>query len=843
MRNRITSILLAALMLLSLLPVPSWAAEVTQKDEAVTATEGQPSPQSDAIAVTSVPENKYLGCDRASKIIPANCYVDDDGVYYVTDDSGSIRIDAGSGVMTARKAVVFSSRSTEKAELVSASHILFLVNENIEYSSPATGNKVAKNVNEYQCVLCGKTFYGSNKDYSTPETAVAYDYAYAYNLVKQGYVAIPANAKLASVPYVWADDSASTGGSESGNIIASGECGADGDNVLWTLDGQGVLTITGEGDMADYSSGETAPWYDYAASVQSVVIAEGVTHVGNRAFIYCSALTDASLSNSIESIGTYAFFSAGLSDIVIPQDVETIGTNAFSSCTRLESVKTCGNLWSVGTDCFSDCSALTEVVFGGYVRSVGGGMFARCTSLKSIVLPSNINGMWSMFQGCTSLTNVTLPDGITEISSSAFQGCKALQSLNLPDSVTNIRERAFSECTNLKDINFPDNLETIDTYAFYKCQSLTKIVLGEQLNLIDEYAFASCNAFEAASFTKSSSSYGTLSIGFGAFAKCSALSNVYYLGTSNDWGTVSFADDNDALADAELHYISTSCTIGNINGIDGIDATDMACLHEYLTSGFNRGYLSGKYLKQVADLNNDQVVDVYDLQLLYEVVSGLADIDDIKQKQPITSLDTMYATFSNYPDAYAWIEIPEFSEAMGIDHAFSYPVAQHPSDRNYYLSHNLDGNTNNAGTIFSEATVEGKVINGRDLSDPVTVLYGRNMANRTMFGGLQSFLKSMDLNQQHLVYMYQQNRRVAYQIVGGVQYDTSHIIYYHDFSDASIFNSFFNQLWNETDSSTNVDYSNKPVAGDRVLILSVAKSNDDNHRYLIICKMIEDTII
>ena len=168
-------------------------------------------------------------------------------------------------------------------------------------------------------------------------------------------------------------------------------------------------------------------------------------------------------------------------------------------------------------------------------------------------------------------------------------------------------------------------------------------------------------------------------------------------------------------------------------------------------------------------------------------------------------------------------------------------MAQHPSDRGYYLHRDLDGNNNKAGTIFSEATCEGKTINSRDLNDPVTVLYGHNQANRTMFGGLQSMMKNLDFSEQHLVYMYQKDRRVTYQIVGGVQYDTSHIIYYHDFSNADVFNSFFDQLWKETEASTNLDKDNKPVAGDKVLILSVCKNGDDYHRYLIVCKMIEDT--
>ena len=217
------------------------------------------------------------------------------------------------------------------------------------------------------------------------------------------------------------------------------------------------------------------------------------------------------------------------------------------------------------------------------------------------------------------------------------------------------------------------------------------------------------------------------------------------------------------------------------------------------------------------------------------------DTDNRVEPDPIVEPEGMEATFAKYKDVYAWIDIPEFKTALGTSTDLSYPVAQHPSDRSFYLNRDLDGNNSKTGTLFTEAVVEGKTINGKDLNDPVTVIYGHNMANRTMFGGLQTFLSKMDFSQQHLVYMYQKDRRVTYQIVGGVQYDLSHIIYYHDFSNDEVFNSFFDQLWKETDGTTNLDRANKPVAGDKVLILSVCKNGDDNHRYLVVCKMIEDT--
>lgn len=228
------------------------------------------------------------------------------------------------------------------------------------------------------------------------------------------------------------------------------------------------------------------------------------------------------------------------------------------------------------------------------------------------------------------------------------------------------------------------------------------------------------------------------------------------------------------------------------------------------------------------------------------------DYSDRVEPDPVVEPDTMAETFEKYPDVYAWLEIPGTKEGLEIDADTSYPVAMAPAQqqgekaddtRNYYLYRDLDGNYYKPGTLFSESMVEGKYINGRDLSDPVTVIYGHNMANRTMFGGLERFIREMDFSQEHVMYMYQEGRRVTYQIVGGVQYDTSHVIYYHDFNDEQVFNDFFTALWKETAGSTNLDGSNKPVVGDKVLILSVCKNGDTEHqfRYLIVGKMIEDT--
>lgn len=203
--------------------------------------------------------------------------------------------------------------------------------------------------------------------------------------------------------------------------------------------------------------------------------------------------------------------------------------------------------------------------------------------------------------------------------------------------------------------------------------------------------------------------------------------------------------------------------------------------------------------------------------------------------------DGVQEAFDKYPDVHGWLLIPGTSKVLGTERDVDYAVAQHPTERDYYLSHDLDGNSSKAGTLFTEAEVEGVVANGRDWNDPVTIIYGHNMANRSMFGGLQFYIRQLDYTQDNLMYIYQPGRKITYRIVGGVQYSLDHVLYYHNFNNEDVFNDFFATLWKDTDYYTNVDKNDIPTAGDRVLLLSVCKNGDDTHRYLIVGKVVEDT--
>ncbi len=93
--------------------------------------------------------------------------------------------------------------------------------------------------------------------------------------------------------------------SSAAEIIDSGKCG---DNLTWTLDGDGTLTISGEGEMYNFVSfgfNQQAPWS--RADVKAVVVENGVTSIGNLAFAWCGYLTSVTIPESVTSIGNGAF--------------------------------------------------------------------------------------------------------------------------------------------------------------------------------------------------------------------------------------------------------------------------------------------------------------------------------------------------------------------------------------------------------------------------------------------------------------------------------------------------------------------------------------------------------
>ena len=170
-------------------------------------------------------------------------------------------------------------------------------------------------------------------------------------------------------------------------VVASGTCGAEGDgsNLTWTLDSEGVLTISGSGGMHDYDGPSSPPWYRSRSMVKSAVIADGVTSIGEWAFFGCGSLTSVTIPNSVTSIGRYAFYyCTSLTSVTIPDSVTSIGWLAFNGCRSLTSVTIPDGVTIINDAVFNGCTSLTSVTIPDSVTSIGGSAFYNCTSLTDV---------------------------------------------------------------------------------------------------------------------------------------------------------------------------------------------------------------------------------------------------------------------------------------------------------------------------------------------------------------------------------------------------------------------------------------------------------------------------
>ena len=267
--------------------------------------------------------------------------------------------------------------------------------------------------------------------------------------------------------------------------------GTYGSNLTWTLEGS-TLTFSGTGAMEHWSLGlDALPWYSDRGSIQSVVIENGITSIGNQVFSNCNNLTNVSIPSSVTSIESHAFDNCtNLSSIELPSGLMSIGVGAFLGCTNLSSIELPSGLMSIGDGAFSGCTSLSSIELPTGLTSIGNGAFLGCTNLLSINIPSGITSVEDYtFSGCIKLESIELPTGLTSIGLNAFSDCTELESIDLPTSLTSIGNGAFSGCTSLSSIELPTGLTSIGNGAFSGCTSLSSITVPSTLTNIGNVAF------------------------------------------------------------------------------------------------------------------------------------------------------------------------------------------------------------------------------------------------------------------------------------------------------------------------------------------------------------------
>ena len=264
--------------------------------------------------------------------------------------------------------------------------------------------------------------------------------------------------------------------------VDRGDCG---DNLYWTLDDAGTLTITGTGPMDNWEC-FGSPWYDY--EIKNLVLNKGMTTIGVFAFQNQHGITSVTIPNTVTTICEDGFFGcAYLTDSTLPDSLLTIEEGGFSSCVRLHEITFPKNLRYIGPTAFFG-TRLDDVVIPDSVEYIGASAFSftnwKENQPEGVVYagkfaytykgerPDNItfredtigivDGFFANYDG----TIINLPPNLRYIGLGVFGACRKLESITIPAKVETIGARAFVSCTNLKVVEFKGDAPKIGEEAF-----------------------------------------------------------------------------------------------------------------------------------------------------------------------------------------------------------------------------------------------------------------------------------------------------------------------------------------------------------------------------------------
>lgn len=178
-------------------------------------------------------------------------------------------------------------------------------------------------------------------------------------------------------------------------------------------------------------------------------------------------------------------------------------------------------------------------------------------------------------------------------------------------------------------------------------------------------------------------------------------------------------------------------------------------------------------------------------------------------------------------DIYAWIYIP----GTKVDH----PIVQPTVDEGdaFYLNRNINKSYAPAGSIYSE------IQTAKDFSDPVTLIYGHNMLDESMFASLHRFEDEKFFKKNKYIYVYMPYHKLTYKIYAAYVYDDRHILNSFDFEDEKVLMNYFQYTLNP-ESMVKQTRKQKLDENSKIITLSTCTNGASNTRYLVQGVLIKD---
>ncbi len=242
------------------------------------------------------------------------------------------------------------------------------------------------------------------------------------------------------------------------------------------------LTITGRGDMYDFTSETTTPWQQYKDNIAEVSLSDEITHVGDYAFCRMWGFSWTSLPSKLTSVGAYAFYNCTFpSELHLPEGLYRVGRSGLCAFNGVKDLYVPKSLTIVEESGLTDFMGLENFhvdAANPYFTDEGNSIIEKATN--------------TLIAGCK---NTVIPEGVKVIGTSAFEDVR-MESIKFPKSLVTIGALAFSY-SSLKEVNIPDNVQTIERSAFNSCGQMTKATIGRGVTSIGQSVFGYCtNIFD-----------------------------------------------------------------------------------------------------------------------------------------------------------------------------------------------------------------------------------------------------------------------------------------------------------------------------------------------------------
>ena len=254
-----------------------------------------------------------------------------------------------------------------------------------------------------------------------------------------------------------------------------------GNSLQWLVSpNEQTLYITGTGNVPDYYSYSSSPWYTYRYHIHNLKISEGITRIGQNNFAHLNNLTEATIPSTVQTIGGSAFDSTPLKRLTATAGDQqlSIDKTAFTN-TALDSVALHR---PVSDFAFCPTAQLRHLILSALQETLPDGLLSQSAQLETLAIPfpgagnSNNFGTFGTLFSVTSSDNMTgiiqknelnqqttyyIPSGLTKVT--ILEGCKQ------------IPYGTFYNCAMLHEVELPATTEGVGDAAFFGCSGLTTL--------------------------------------------------------------------------------------------------------------------------------------------------------------------------------------------------------------------------------------------------------------------------------------------------------------------------------------------------------------------------------